>query len=79
MVQFTDHFFFEIRMTGPDGSPIPATRHWTVQEAMSEAANYSGATGGIWYHGEAGPQPVQTLIYGADGSIEVNHAVPGDS
>ena len=79
MAEFTDHFFFEVRLIGPDGTELPATRHWTVQDAMADAASHPGASGGIWYHGERGSDPVQTLSYGPDGSIEVTPAIPGDA
>ena len=68
-----DHCF-EVRLEFLDGRVISPTKHWTVQDAMADAEEYSSVQnvqGGIWYVGAPGEDPVEVIVYNADGSIEV--------
>ena len=70
--------FFELSLTHPDGRPIAPQRFRTVQDAMTAAEDYRGIPGVILFFQDAAAEPMQVIIYGADGSIDVGEDVPDD-
>ena len=70
-MQFTDHYF-EVRVDQGIRTLTPL-RFWTFQEAVAEAevVIQPPTTGGIWWHGEDGSEPVKLVAYTADGGMEV--------
>lgn len=70
--------FFELSLTHLDGQPIPPQRFRTVQDAMTAAEDYRGVSGAILFHEAPYSEPVEVIVYAADGSIAVGDGVPDD-
>lgn len=70
--------FFELSLTNADGRPIAPQRFRTVQDAMTVAEDFRGVSGAILFYEDADCEPVEVIVYSADGSIEVGEGVPDD-
>ena len=70
--------FFELSLTDSDGRQIPPQRFRTVQDAMTAAEDYHGVSGAILSYAGPAAEPVEVIVYSADGSIEVGDGVPDD-
>lgn len=70
--------FFEVSLTHLDGQPIAPQRFGTVQDAMAAAEGYSDVAGAILFYEDADCEPLEVIVYSADGSIDVGEGVPDD-
>ena len=70
--------FFELSLTDSDGRQIAPQRFRTVQDAMTAAEDYRGVSGAILSYAGPAAEPVEVIVYSADGSIEVGDGVPDD-
>ena len=70
--------YFELALTHIDGRQIPPEQFLTVQDAMTAAMEYDGVRGSILLYSQPGADPVEVIVYDADGSIAVGAGVPDD-
>jgi hypothetical protein len=70
--------YFEVHLEHPDGTKIPPERYPTVAHAMAAAEEHRGAAGAILFYLEPGADPLEMIVYGADGTIEVGADAPGN-
>jgi hypothetical protein len=70
--------FFELSLTDSDGRPIAPQRFRTVQDAMTVAEDFRGVSGAIMFYEDSDSEPVEVIVYSADGSIAVGDGVPDD-
>ena len=73
-----DEPYNELSLTHSDGRQVPPTRFRTLQEAMTAAEDYRGASGAIMYHPAPSTPVLEVVRYSADGTIEVGADVPDD-
>lgn len=77
MGSLTDHYF-EVCLAYLDGRKIAPRRFRTAQEAMIEAERYKNVVGEISYFEDETSDPVTTIIYNADGSIDAGASFPDE-
>ena len=70
--------YFEVHLEHQDGTQIPRERFRTVQDSMAFAEALDGVAGAIFYLSEAGADPVEVIVYNADGTIAAGAGVPDD-
>ncbi|MDA2950810.1 MAG: hypothetical protein O2892_17515 [Actinomycetota bacterium] len=70
--------FFELSLTDSDGRQITPQRFRTVQDAMTVAEDHRGVAGAILFYAGDDSEPVEVIVYSADGSIAVGDGVPDD-
>ncbi|MDA0252585.1 MAG: hypothetical protein O3A42_16835 [Actinobacteria bacterium] len=70
--------FFELSLTDSDGRQITPQRFRTVQDAITVAEDHHGVAGAILFYAGDDSEPVEVIVYSADGSIAVGDGVPDD-
>jgi hypothetical protein len=68
--------YFEVHLEHLDGTKIPPERFPTVAHAMAAAEEHRDVAGAILFYREPGADPVEMIVYNADGTIEVGAGAP---